>query len=265
MPYPLATITPFESKDEIDSGDYRVTLDRCLAEFGWAEKSKLQGRLIDGRYHGLAHRLLHRRRRRRPQGDRAARDQRRRHGIGVHGLLGGRPGRRDRVRPDRGRCARNADRPHRRRLPRLDRLCQRRLRRLSFALGGDGRLGAARCRQESPRSAPRRRRHSAGPARRARSGSPRTRSAAPAARRSTFAAFAGLSAEGIFLNKKHTYSYGAHAAHVTVDAKHRPGRDRRLRRGGRLRPHHQSDDGARPGDRLAGAGARRRHAGRSRL
>ena len=29
-------------------------LDRCLAEFGWADKAKLQGRLIDGRYHGLA-------------------------------------------------------------------------------------------------------------------------------------------------------------------------------------------------------------------
>jgi carbon-monoxide dehydrogenase large subunit len=31
--------------------------------------------------------------------------------------------------------------------------------------------------------------------------------------------FAGLTAEGAFLNKKHTYSYGAHAAHITVDAK----------------------------------------------
>src|SRR5262249_24110366 len=31
--------------------------------------------------------------------------------------------------------------------------------------------------------------------------------------------FAGLSVEGAFLNKKHTYSYGAQAAHVTVDAK----------------------------------------------
>ena len=30
---------------------------------------------------------------------------------------------------------------------------------------------------------------------------------------------AGLSAEGAFLNKKHTYSYGAHAAHITVDPK----------------------------------------------
>ena len=29
--------------------------------------------------------------------------------------------------------------------------------------------------------------------------------------------FAGLTAEGAFLNKKHTYSYGAHVAHITVD------------------------------------------------
>jgi len=54
MPYKIATIAPFESKDELDSGDYQVTLERCLAEFGWAEKEKLKGKLIDGRYHGLA-------------------------------------------------------------------------------------------------------------------------------------------------------------------------------------------------------------------
>jgi carbon-monoxide dehydrogenase large subunit len=54
MPYRLATITPFESKDELDSGDYAATLDRCLAEIGWNEKRKVQGRLIDGRHHGLA-------------------------------------------------------------------------------------------------------------------------------------------------------------------------------------------------------------------
>src|SRR5262249_11903364 len=53
MPYALATITPFESKDELDSGDYQMTLDRCLQEIGWADKSKLQGREVDGRYHGL--------------------------------------------------------------------------------------------------------------------------------------------------------------------------------------------------------------------
>ena len=54
MPYQIATITPFESKDEFDSGDYQATLDRCLDEINWSEKSKLAGKLIDGRYHGLA-------------------------------------------------------------------------------------------------------------------------------------------------------------------------------------------------------------------
>jgi carbon-monoxide dehydrogenase large subunit len=54
MPYPIATITPFESKDELDSGDYHDTLERCLSEIKWQEKSKLQGKAIDGRYHGLA-------------------------------------------------------------------------------------------------------------------------------------------------------------------------------------------------------------------
>src|SRR5207249_4167246 len=54
MPYPVATITPFESKDELDSGDYGATLDRCLEEIKWADKSKLAGKRVDGRYHGLA-------------------------------------------------------------------------------------------------------------------------------------------------------------------------------------------------------------------
>src|SRR5262249_17906010 len=54
MPYRLATITPFESKDELDSGDYLATLDRCLREIGWAGKSKLAGRVIDRRHHRRA-------------------------------------------------------------------------------------------------------------------------------------------------------------------------------------------------------------------
>src|SRR5882762_4460955 len=56
MPYPLARIEPGDlyAETECDSGDYAHVLDRCLAEFGWDEKYKLQGRLIDGRYHGVA-------------------------------------------------------------------------------------------------------------------------------------------------------------------------------------------------------------------
>ena len=54
MPYPLATITPYESVTELDSGDYPVVFDRCMQEFDWAGKTALAGQLIDGRYHGIA-------------------------------------------------------------------------------------------------------------------------------------------------------------------------------------------------------------------
>jgi carbon-monoxide dehydrogenase large subunit len=56
MPYRLAHVEPRDlaTETECDSGDYAYVLDRCLAEFGWEEKRHLQGRLIDGRYHGVA-------------------------------------------------------------------------------------------------------------------------------------------------------------------------------------------------------------------
>jgi len=56
IPYRLARVEPADlaTETECDSGDYAYVLDRCLAEFGWEEKRHLQGRLIDGRYHGVA-------------------------------------------------------------------------------------------------------------------------------------------------------------------------------------------------------------------
>jgi carbon-monoxide dehydrogenase large subunit len=54
MPYPLPSITPFDSSTELDSGDYQAVFDRCLAEFGWKKKKQLSGKLIGGEYHGLA-------------------------------------------------------------------------------------------------------------------------------------------------------------------------------------------------------------------
>jgi aerobic carbon-monoxide dehydrogenase large subunit len=53
MPYALATVLVLDVETECDSGDYRMTLDRCLKEIDWPEKSKLAGKLIDGRYHGI--------------------------------------------------------------------------------------------------------------------------------------------------------------------------------------------------------------------
>jgi carbon-monoxide dehydrogenase large subunit len=39
---------------EYDNGDYHACFDRCLEEFGWEKKSAYQGKLVDGRYQGLA-------------------------------------------------------------------------------------------------------------------------------------------------------------------------------------------------------------------
>jgi aerobic carbon-monoxide dehydrogenase large subunit len=52
MPWPMPTVG--KNSSETDSGDYSMTLDRCLAEFEWEKKTALQGRLIDGVYHGIA-------------------------------------------------------------------------------------------------------------------------------------------------------------------------------------------------------------------
>jgi carbon-monoxide dehydrogenase large subunit len=54
MPWPLPVVQPLDQGTETDSGDYRMTLDRCLLDFGWDEKSKLQGKLVGGRRHGIA-------------------------------------------------------------------------------------------------------------------------------------------------------------------------------------------------------------------
>lgn len=54
MPYPLATVNRPEKREELDSGDYAAALDRCLREFAYEEKEKKQGKLSDGRYHGVA-------------------------------------------------------------------------------------------------------------------------------------------------------------------------------------------------------------------
>jgi carbon-monoxide dehydrogenase large subunit len=56
LPYPLPAILDVDDggKTEFDNGAYGLVLDRCLHEFDWTEKAKLQGRRIDGRFHGIA-------------------------------------------------------------------------------------------------------------------------------------------------------------------------------------------------------------------
>jgi carbon-monoxide dehydrogenase large subunit len=54
MPYAMPTVEPVPNATALDSGVYEHVLDRCLAEAKWEEKKHLSGKLVDGRYHGLA-------------------------------------------------------------------------------------------------------------------------------------------------------------------------------------------------------------------
>src|SRR4029077_10484746 len=54
MPWSFPNVQPLDQGSETDTGDYQQTLNRCLKDFGWTEKQKLQGKLIDGRRHGIA-------------------------------------------------------------------------------------------------------------------------------------------------------------------------------------------------------------------
>src|ERR1700722_12852044 len=51
----LAPVRPLDGFNDTacDSGDYLSAFALCVEESHWQEKSKLIGRLVDGRYHGL--------------------------------------------------------------------------------------------------------------------------------------------------------------------------------------------------------------------
>jgi carbon-monoxide dehydrogenase large subunit len=54
LPFATGKLVPYEGETDFDTGDYHATFERAASEIGWAAKKSLQGRLIDGRYHGLA-------------------------------------------------------------------------------------------------------------------------------------------------------------------------------------------------------------------
>jgi aerobic carbon-monoxide dehydrogenase large subunit len=221
MPYSIATITPFESKDEFDSGDYNTTLDRCLAEIDWSETSKLAGRLIDGRYHGFA--------------------------VGCF-IEGGAAGPKESARivlePD-GRYAvyvgssaigQGLETAFAQIAADALEVTLDRIRGVfhgttsyvsdgygayhsrSVVMGGSAMLDAANKLREAIRVEAAKR-----------LGCEPTqveivdgiRAVGPGGKSVSLAGLSpeGIAAEGAFLNKKHTYTYGAHAAHVTVDPK----------------------------------------------
>jgi carbon-monoxide dehydrogenase large subunit len=220
MPYTVASIAPFPSKDELDSGDYQVTLDRCLAEFGWAEKEKLKGKQIDGRYHGLAVCCF-------IEGGAAGPKESARLVLETNGTLTvymGSSGVGQGLETAFAQIAADAME-----MP-MDRINQvfhgstayvsdgyGSYHSRSIVMGGSAVLDAA----TKLRSA-----MSAEAARRLNCGSAEVvladgRATAPDGKSVSWAELAPepLSVEGAFSNHKHTWAYGAHAAHVAVDPK----------------------------------------------
>jgi len=218
MPYRIATITPFESSDEIDSGDYRLALDRCLEEFGWADKAKLQGKLIGGRYHGLAVGCF-------IEGGAAGPKETARLEINPDGSVAvfvGSSAVGQGVETVFAQIAADALE-----IP-MDRISgvhhgstayvsdgYGAYHSRSVVMGGSALLDATKNLCDLIRATAAKR-FGCTPSDIKMS---LDRIAGPAEISACFADFAGLTAEGIFLNKKHTYTYGTHAAHVTVDAK----------------------------------------------
>jgi aerobic carbon-monoxide dehydrogenase large subunit len=221
MPYSIATITPFESKDEFDSGDYHATLDRCLDEIQWREKTKLAGKLIEGRYHGLA--------------------------IGCF-IEGGAAGPKESARivlePDGlysvyvgssaiGQGLETAFAQIAADALEVSLECIRGVfhgttsyvsdgygayHSRSVVMGGSAMLDAANKLREAIRVEAAKRLGCA-PAEIAIVDG--TKAVGPGGKSVALAGLSreGIAAEGAFLNKKHTYTYGAHAAHVAVDPK----------------------------------------------
>jgi len=54
LPFHTGKLVPYEPETDFDTGDYHVTFERAVAEIGWDKNKSMQGRLIGGRYHGLA-------------------------------------------------------------------------------------------------------------------------------------------------------------------------------------------------------------------
>jgi carbon-monoxide dehydrogenase large subunit len=218
MPYRMPTITPFESTDELDSGDYRIALDRCLAEIGWAEKAKLQGRLIDGRHHGLAVGCF-------IEGGAAGPKETARLAIEADGAVAvfiGSSAVGQGVETVFAQIAADALEIPIERISGVHHGSTGHVsdgygayHSRSIVMGGSALIDAAQNLCGAIREAAARRLGCEAVQVSVRE----DKVEGPRGGQLTFADFAGISAEGVFLNNKHTYSYGAQAAHVTVDAR----------------------------------------------
>jgi carbon-monoxide dehydrogenase large subunit len=218
QPYAIATVQPTDAKDQYDSGDYPAALDRCLKEFRWDEKQKLAGALIDGKYHGLGVACF-------IEGGAAGPKETARlevNGDGTISVYLGTTSVGQGVETIFAQIAADALE-----VP-IDRIRHVHHGSTSYVsdgygayhsrstvMGGSALLDAVKNFQAAIRAAAAKRLGCDGAA--VTIGEDKV--SGPDGRSFALAELAGLSAEGAFLNHRHTYSYGTHAAHITVDPK----------------------------------------------
>jgi carbon-monoxide dehydrogenase large subunit len=53
MPFDIGRLVTYEEPATFDSGDFAAVFEQALKEIGWPRKSAIQGRKIDGWYHGI--------------------------------------------------------------------------------------------------------------------------------------------------------------------------------------------------------------------
>jgi carbon-monoxide dehydrogenase large subunit len=53
LPYPIDGLVPYEGPTSYDTGNYVEVFERALLEIGWQDKRRLQGKLVDGVRHGI--------------------------------------------------------------------------------------------------------------------------------------------------------------------------------------------------------------------
>jgi len=216
MPYRLARMLNVDETwgTECDNGAYAIVLDRCLQEFGWSEKLKVQGQLIDGRYHGVAVGCFI------EGGAGGARENARMVmesdgsvsvnvgssalGQGLETVLSQIAGDALGLPMDRVRLLHGSTT--------LVREGFGSFHSRSTVMGGSAILVAAEALLQEVRKVAAQRLGCAPDEVQISDGV-----ASHGSARVDFAALAGLSVERTFQNKKHTYSYGTHAAHVAVD------------------------------------------------
>ena len=263
MPYPLATVEPNDGFGETacDSGDYALDVRPLRRGGGLGEKACLDGKLIDGRYHGLGIACFIEGggvgpARERPHRGRGRRHRSRSMSARRRSGRASRPSWR-RSRPMRSSCRSNASRSFTAPPP----ICPDGFGSYRLALDRDGRLRdrgrrPMRC---SENSAPSRRNGSASRS----TTSKVAEGVAISARRTQARASPSLRREPrrrrrVFAIRKRPTPTAPRSRTLPSIPATGAGRGARLRHRRRRRPHHQPAHAARPGDRRGGAGPRQR-------